>query len=90
VALLLDLRGRLPEVRVLCTLSAAILAEEVINRNLRSHGGILEGDTVTEVKGDPFAGYERTSPRQPLAWVKLLPPVEPRTFIASGSITPST
>jgi hypothetical protein len=52
--------------------------------------GILEGDTVTEVKGDPFAGYERTSLRQSLASLKLLPPVEPRTFYCPGSITPST
>jgi hypothetical protein len=28
--------------------------------------GIVEGDTVTEVKGDPFAGYERTAIRRPL------------------------
>jgi len=33
--------------------------------------GIVEGDTVTEVKGDPFAGYERTAIRRPLASVKL-------------------
>jgi 2-keto-4-pentenoate hydratase/2-oxohepta-3-ene-1,7-dioic acid hydratase in catechol pathway len=46
--------------------------------------GILEGDTVTEVKGDPFAGYERTAIRQPLRSVKLLPPVEPRTFYCAG------
>ena len=24
--------------------------------------GIVEGDTVTEVRGDPFAGYEKTTP----------------------------
>ena len=42
--------------------------------------GILEGDTITEIKGDPFAGYERTAIRQPLASVKLMTPVEPRTF----------
>jgi 2-keto-4-pentenoate hydratase/2-oxohepta-3-ene-1,7-dioic acid hydratase in catechol pathway len=42
--------------------------------------GIVEGDQVTEVRGDPFAGYERTASRRPLSSVKLLVPVEPRTF----------
>jgi len=46
--------------------------------------GIVEGDTVTEVKGDPFAGYEKTTTRQPMASVKLLTPVEPRTFYCAG------
>src|SRR5919198_2193152 len=46
--------------------------------------GILEGDTVVEVTGDPFAGYERTSTRRPFSSVKLLVPVEPRTFYAAG------
>src|SRR5712691_6312916 len=46
--------------------------------------GIVEGDTVTEVKGDPFAGYERTAFRRPLASVKLMVPVEPRTFYCAG------
>ena len=46
--------------------------------------GIVEGDTVTEVKGDPFAGYERTTIRQPLSGLKLLVPVEPRTFYCAG------
>ncbi|HEX4186036.1 MAG TPA: Rv2993c-like domain-containing protein, partial [Stellaceae bacterium] len=46
--------------------------------------GIVEGDMVTEVRGDPFAGYERTTIRQPMASVKLLVPVEPRTFYCAG------
>ena len=46
--------------------------------------GIIEGDTVTEVKGDPFAGYERTAIRQPFLGLKLLVPVEPRTFYCAG------
>ena len=29
--------------------------------------GIIEGDEVVEVKGDPFAGYERTATRRKLA-----------------------
>jgi hypothetical protein len=31
--------------------------------------GIVEGDTVTEVRGDPFAGYEKTTTRRPLSSV---------------------
>ena len=46
--------------------------------------GIVEGDSVVEVKGDPFAGYERTASRHPLRGLKLLVPVEPRTFYAAG------
>src|SRR5437899_12204031 len=46
--------------------------------------GIVEDDTVTEVKGDPFTGYERTAIRQPLSRLKLLVPVEPRTFYCAG------
>ena len=46
--------------------------------------GIVDGDMVTEVRGDPFAGYEKTATRRPLSSVKLLVPVEPRTFYAAG------
>jgi 2-keto-4-pentenoate hydratase/2-oxohepta-3-ene-1,7-dioic acid hydratase in catechol pathway len=46
--------------------------------------GIVEGDSVIEVTGDPFAGYERTANRHALRAVKLLVPVEPRTFYAAG------
>lgn len=46
--------------------------------------GIVEGDTIVEVAGDPFAGYERTATRHPLRAVKLLVPVEPRTFYCAG------
>ena len=46
--------------------------------------GIVERDTVTEVRGDPFAGYEKTTARRPLSSVKLLVPVEPRTFYCAG------
>ena len=38
--------------------------------------GILEGDTVVEVTGDPFAGYEKTTTRRPFSSVKLLVPVQ--------------
>src|SRR5713101_7994382 len=34
--------------------------------------------------GDAFAGYERTAIRPPLASLKLMVPVEPRTFYCAG------
>jgi 2-keto-4-pentenoate hydratase/2-oxohepta-3-ene-1,7-dioic acid hydratase in catechol pathway len=46
--------------------------------------GIVEGDMVTDVRGDPFAGYEKTTTLRPLSSVKLLVPVEPRTFYCAG------
>ena len=42
--------------------------------------GVLEGDEVIEVRGDPFSGYKRTMIHQPFSSVRLLVPVEPRTF----------
>jgi 2-keto-4-pentenoate hydratase/2-oxohepta-3-ene-1,7-dioic acid hydratase in catechol pathway len=46
--------------------------------------GILEDGAVAEVEGDPFAGYQKTAVRRPLGSVKLLVPVEPRTFYCAG------
>ncbi len=46
--------------------------------------GLVEGDQVQEVRGDPFQGYERTATRRPLGGVKPLVPVIPRTFYAAG------
>jgi 2-keto-4-pentenoate hydratase/2-oxohepta-3-ene-1,7-dioic acid hydratase in catechol pathway len=46
--------------------------------------GIVEGDMVTAVRGDPFTGYERTATNRPLSSVKLLVPVEARTFYCAG------
>ena len=43
--------------------------------------GIIEGDEVVEVKGDPFAGYERTATRRKLDRVKFLVPVIPKNPI---------
>src|SRR5215472_10651730 len=42
--------------------------------------GIDEGNDVVDVSGNPFVGYERTPIRRPLSSLKLLVPVEPRTF----------
>jgi 2-keto-4-pentenoate hydratase/2-oxohepta-3-ene-1,7-dioic acid hydratase in catechol pathway len=46
--------------------------------------GLLEGDRIVEVAGDPFAGYERTSRLHALAAVKIGVPVMPRTFYCAG------
>jgi 2-keto-4-pentenoate hydratase/2-oxohepta-3-ene-1,7-dioic acid hydratase in catechol pathway len=46
--------------------------------------GILDGDIVAEVRGDPFAGYERSGTTWPLSMVRLLVPVVPKTFYAAG------
>jgi len=50
----------------------------------RESYGIIEGGEVVEVKGDPFAGYERTATRRRLDAVKFLVPVIPKTFYAAG------
>jgi 2-keto-4-pentenoate hydratase/2-oxohepta-3-ene-1,7-dioic acid hydratase in catechol pathway len=47
--------------------------------------GLVEGDNVVAVDGDPFAGHRITSQRFPLSTVKLLVPVLPGTFYAIGS-----
>jgi 2-keto-4-pentenoate hydratase/2-oxohepta-3-ene-1,7-dioic acid hydratase in catechol pathway len=50
----------------------------------RTAYGILEGDRVSEVTGDPFAGYQTTPRNHTLANVKIEVPVMPRTFYAAG------
>ena len=50
----------------------------------RTAYGILEGDRITEVTGDPFAGYEATRRMHDLAKVKIEVPLLPRTFYAAG------
>ncbi len=52
--------------------------------------GIVDGDTVTEVRGDPFAGYEKTATRHKLSSVKLWCRSSRAPSIAPGSTTPST
>ena len=46
--------------------------------------GIIEGDEVVAVKGDPFAGYEMTKTKHRLRDIKYLVPVVPKTFYAAG------
>ena len=50
----------------------------------RTAYGILEGEEITEVAGDPFTAYERTARRHALAAVKIEVPVMPRTFYCAG------
>jgi 2-keto-4-pentenoate hydratase/2-oxohepta-3-ene-1,7-dioic acid hydratase in catechol pathway len=50
----------------------------------RTAYGIVDGERVAEVTGDPFAGYERTSRVHALAAVKIEVPVIPRTFYCAG------
>ncbi len=46
--------------------------------------GILDGEQVVEVNGDPFSGYERTTRKHSLSAVKLEVPVVPPTFYCAG------
>ena len=46
--------------------------------------GVVDGSTVTEIRGDLFGRYDLTSVRRPLDRVKLLVPCVPRTFYAAG------
>ncbi len=46
--------------------------------------GILEGDTIREVAGTPFASFEHTAKTHKLADVKIEIPVVPPTFYAVG------
>ncbi len=46
--------------------------------------GILEGERILEVAGDPFGGYRKTDRDRALAGVKLEVPVVPRTFYCAG------
>jgi 2-keto-4-pentenoate hydratase/2-oxohepta-3-ene-1,7-dioic acid hydratase in catechol pathway len=50
----------------------------------RTSYGILEGDRIVEVAGDPFAGYERTKVVRDLKAVKIEVPVVPPTFYCVG------
>jgi 2-keto-4-pentenoate hydratase/2-oxohepta-3-ene-1,7-dioic acid hydratase in catechol pathway len=50
----------------------------------RTSYGILEGQQILEVAGDPFGGYERTARRRALDAVKIEVPVIPRTFYCAG------
>jgi 2-keto-4-pentenoate hydratase/2-oxohepta-3-ene-1,7-dioic acid hydratase in catechol pathway len=46
--------------------------------------GILEGDSVVAISGDPFDKFERTGRAHALADVKIEVPLIPRTFYCAG------
>ncbi|MGI9521321.1 MAG: fumarylacetoacetate hydrolase family protein [Hyphomicrobiaceae bacterium] len=46
--------------------------------------GVVDGDLVQVVLGDPFTGYERTTRSIPLDGVKIEVPFSPKTFYAVG------
>ena len=50
----------------------------------RTAFGILEGETITEVNGCPFRGYEKTGIHHALGNVKTEIPFVPQTFYAAG------
>jgi 2-keto-4-pentenoate hydratase/2-oxohepta-3-ene-1,7-dioic acid hydratase in catechol pathway len=54
--------------------------------NKKPSFGIIEGDQIIQVNGSPFAeeGYSRTTAKVPLKGTKLLAPVIPPTFYATG------
>jgi 2-keto-4-pentenoate hydratase/2-oxohepta-3-ene-1,7-dioic acid hydratase in catechol pathway len=53
-------------------------------RDGKTSYGIVEGDEIEAVDGDIFGANSRTGTRYPLDSVKLLVPVEPKTFYAAG------
>ncbi len=46
--------------------------------------GIVEGDQVVAVDGDPFGEWQRSSRTHPLSTVKIELPLIPRTFYCVG------
>ncbi len=50
----------------------------------RTAYGILDGETITEVKGDPFTGYEKTAAKHALTSVAIELPVKPGNFFCVG------
>lgn len=81
----------LPSILLACSivLSAASLADETV-KYLRyqdgqgSSHGILEGDTIHQLKGNLFESPKRTGKTVKLADAKLLTPVRPSKVIAVG------
>ena len=56
----------------------------------RSHYGIMnDNETIIQVRGDPFHGYDETRNVLQLNDVRLLPPVIPGTFYCVGLNYPS-
>jgi 2-keto-4-pentenoate hydratase/2-oxohepta-3-ene-1,7-dioic acid hydratase in catechol pathway len=71
-------------------LSAPVVAQQTVTKYVRYSAqnqtsyGILDGDVISELKGDLFANPTRTGRRLKLAEVQLLPPCDPKKVIAVG------
>ncbi len=50
----------------------------------RTSWGIVEGDRIDEIQGDPFAVWERANRQHALADVRIELPLIPRTFYCAG------
>jgi 2-keto-4-pentenoate hydratase/2-oxohepta-3-ene-1,7-dioic acid hydratase in catechol pathway len=50
----------------------------------RTAYGVVEGERIIEVAGDPFNGYERTTQSHAVGDVKIEVPLIPRTFYCAG------
>jgi len=46
--------------------------------------GLVEGDRIRQITGDPFNGWKRTRTTFPLTEVKLLVPTQPKTVLAAA------
>jgi 2-keto-4-pentenoate hydratase/2-oxohepta-3-ene-1,7-dioic acid hydratase in catechol pathway len=46
--------------------------------------GLVEGDRVTEISGEPFGSWDKTSTKHDLKDVKIELPLMPRTFYCAG------
>jgi 2-keto-4-pentenoate hydratase/2-oxohepta-3-ene-1,7-dioic acid hydratase in catechol pathway len=58
-------------------------------RDWKSHWGLLEGDTVYELLGDPYVGSRPGDRVGPVADLTLLAPCTPRTIWSNGANYPS-
>jgi 2-keto-4-pentenoate hydratase/2-oxohepta-3-ene-1,7-dioic acid hydratase in catechol pathway len=50
----------------------------------RTAYGVVEGERIIEVAGDPFGGYDRTTRSHAIEDVKIEVPLIPRTFYCAG------
>ena len=46
--------------------------------------GVVEGDSITEIRGDVFGSFERTSTSHGIENVRLLSPVTPSQMFGPG------
>jgi 2-keto-4-pentenoate hydratase/2-oxohepta-3-ene-1,7-dioic acid hydratase in catechol pathway len=55
-----------------------------ITANGKTGWGLVEGDRVTEISGEPFGEWQKTSAKHDLKNVKIELPLMPRTFYCAG------